>query len=65
VTLKAGTAGKTKLVFTGKGDNLPDALPMAVPSSILVVARNSSTPTCFSAEYSTATTSTANLLKAR
>ena len=52
VTLKGGAAGKTKLVFTGKGDNLPDLLPMAVPPSITVVARNSSTDTCFSAIYS-------------
>ena len=64
VTLKAGAAGKTKLVFTAKGDNLPDPLPMAAASSITVVARNGSTPTCFSATYSTAT-STANQLKAR
>ena len=52
-------------MFTGKGNNLPDMLPMAVPPSITVVARNSSTPTCFSATYTSATTSTANLLKAR
>lgn len=65
VTLKAGAAGKTKVVFTGKGDNLPDPLPMSVPPSITVVARNSSTSTCFSAVYSRATTNTANLLKAR
>lgn len=65
VTVKGGDAGKTKLVFTGKGDNLPDPLPMPVASSITVVARNSSTPTCFSATYSSAKTNTANLLKAR
>jgi CSLREA domain-containing protein len=66
VTLKGGEAGKTKLVFTGKGDNLPDPLPItSVPPSITVVARNSSTATCFSAVYSSATTNTANLLKAR
>lgn len=66
VTLKAGTAGKTKVVFTGKGDDLPDPLPIAsLPPSITVVARNSSTSTCFSATYASATTNTANLLKAR
>lgn len=66
VTLKAGAAGKTKLVFSGKGDNLPDPLPIApLPPSITMVARNSSTATCFSATYSSATTNTANLLKAR
>ncbi len=65
VTLKAGAAGKTKVVFTGKGNNLPDLLPMTLPPSITVVARNSSTGTCFSATYASATTSTATLLKAK
>jgi len=65
VTLKAGAAGKTKLVFTGKGNDLPDLLPMTLPPSITVVARNSSTGTCFSATYSSAKTSTATLLKAK
>jgi hypothetical protein len=66
VTLKAGAAGKSKVVFTGKGDNLPDPLPMTpIPPSITVVARNSSTDTCFSAVYSAATKNTPNLLKAR
>lgn len=66
VTMKAGAAGKTKLTFTGKGDDLPDPLPIAsLPPSITVVARNSSAATCFSATYASATSNTATLLKAR
>jgi CSLREA domain-containing protein len=66
VTMKAGAAGKTKLTFTGKGDNLPDPLPIpSIPPSITVVARNSSTSTCFSATYTSATSNTPTQLKAR
>jgi len=66
VTLKGGPAGKSKVVFTGKGDNLPDPLPItSIPPRITVVARNGNTDTCFSAVYSAARTNTANLLKAR
>ena len=63
--LKAGEAGKTKVDFKGKGDSLPDPLPMpSLPPDIVVVVRNSSTPTCFSATYSTAKKNLVNQLQA-
>jgi hypothetical protein len=64
-TVKGGSVGRSKVTFTGKGNNLPDPLPMAsVPPSVTVVVRNSSTPTCFSAEYFTAKKNAANAFTA-
>jgi CSLREA domain-containing protein len=63
--LKAGVAGKTSVSFGGKGDNLPDPLPMTpVPPVVTVVARNSSTTTCFSAVYSAAKKNEQSLFQA-
>lgn len=65
VLLKVGDAGKTQAQFIGKGDNLPDPLPLsAVPPNVAVVARNNSTATCFSAAYSTAKKNLTNVLQA-
>lgn len=65
VLLKVGEPGKTSAQFIGKGDNLPDPLPLSsLPPDVTVVARNSSTATCFSATYSTAKKHLANVLQA-
>jgi CSLREA domain-containing protein len=65
VLLKVGEAGKTQAQFIGKGDNLPDPLPLSsIPLDVTVVARNSSTATCFSATYLTAKKNLANVLQA-
>lgn len=65
VVLKVGEAGKTQAQFSGKGDNLPDPLPLSsVPPNVTVVAKNSSTAVCFSATYSTAKKNLANVLQA-
>lgn len=65
VLLKVGDAGKTQAQFIGKGDNLPDPLPLSsVPPNVTVIARNSSTATCFSATYSTAKKNLPNVLQA-
>jgi len=65
VLLKVGDAGKTQAQFIGKGDNLPDPLPLSsLPPDVTVVARNSSTATCFSATYSTAKKNLPNVLQA-
>jgi CSLREA domain-containing protein len=63
--LKVGEPGKTSAQFIGKGDNLPDPLPLSsIPPNVTVVARNNSTATCFSATYSTAKKNLANVLQA-
>lgn len=65
VLLKVGDTGKTQAQFIGKGDNLPDPLPLSsVPPNVTVIARNNSTATCFSATYTTAKKNLANTLQA-
>lgn len=64
VLLKVGEAGKTQAQFIGKGDNLPDPLPLSsVPPDVTVVARNGSTPLCFRASYAAAKKNLANTLQ--
>lgn len=65
VLVKGGAAGKSQVMFLGKGDNLPDVLPLTpVPPDVTVATRNSGTATCFSAVYSTAKKNEPNLFKA-
>jgi CSLREA domain-containing protein len=65
VLLKGGAAGKTKVLFLGKGDNLPDLLPLGpVPPEVTVATRNSGSATCFSAVYPTAKKNEPDLFKA-
>lgn len=61
--LKGSTGSKTKVLFKGKGTALPDPLPLAVP--VTVQAVNSSTGSCWTATFSSATTSDGNQFKAK